>query len=143
MPAGTQETDLRASLLTGRAERSCRISRQKGRNPRSCRNVKPPPAPRTSRTIEELYLTGLRVEQINNPSVNPFDYYREALKRDPDDTRTNTILGINYNKRGMYEQAEEHLRRAIAGSPPNILDPRIPQAYYQLGLALRGTGQAR
>ena len=41
------------------------------------------------------------------------DYYLEALKRDPGDSRCNIMVGINYNRRGMYQQAEQHLRRAV------------------------------
>ncbi|MHC4316769.1 MAG: DUF5107 domain-containing protein, partial [Planctomycetota bacterium] len=75
--------------------------------------VKAPPPPKDIENIEELYLTGLRLEQIHNPRVDPYAYYEEALKRDPGDSRTNTILGINYTKRAMFEQAEQKLRKAI------------------------------
>jgi tetratricopeptide (TPR) repeat protein len=86
-------------------------------------------------------LTGLRVEQINNPRVDPFDYYEEALRRDPNDARTNTIVGISYNRRGMYDKAEEHLRRAVARLSVDYTRPADAGALYHLGVALRAQGK--
>jgi len=103
--------------------------------------VKNPPAPSDIQTVEELYLTGLRVEQIHNPRVNPFDYYEEALRRDPNDTRTNTIVGINYNKRAMYAKAEEHLRRAVTRLSTDYTRPVDTEALFHLGLSLRAQGK--
>jgi len=142
VPAGTQETDLRASLLAsdGRAL----VSYQPQKRPEVSKLppiVTPPPAPKDIEKIEDLYLTGLRLEQIYNPSVDPMDYYREALQRDPNDSRTNTIVGVNYNKRAMYEQAEEHLRRAIKRVSAEYTRPGNAEAYYHLGLALKGQGR--
>jgi len=103
--------------------------------------VKQPPAPKDIETVEELYLTGLRIEQIHNPSLDPFDYYQEALRRDPDDSRTNTIVGINHNQRGQYALAEEHLRRAIRRLSAEYTRPGNTEAYYHLGLALKAQGR--
>jgi len=101
------------------------------------RPVRPPPKPQDIKTTEELYLTGLRVEQIHNPSADPLSYYMEALKRDPGDTRSNIMLGISCNKRGLYAEAEEHLRKAIERLAAEYTRPGNTEAYYQLGLALR------
>ena len=49
--------------------------------------VEPPQTPEEIETVEELYLTGLRIEQFHNPSLEPYSYYEEALKRDPDNFR--------------------------------------------------------
>jgi tetratricopeptide (TPR) repeat protein len=81
------------------------------------------------------------VEQIHNPRVDPCAYYEEALKRDPGDSRTNTILGINYNKRAMFEQAEAKLRKAIERISTQYTRPGNTEAYYQLGLALVAQGK--
>ena len=51
--------------------------------------VQPPRDPKEIETVEELYLTGIRVRQIYNPGVDPAAYFDEALRRDPGDTRTN------------------------------------------------------
>ena len=142
VPAGTEETDLEASLLT--AEGRVLISYQPQKRDEVTdlpEIVKAPPAPKDLGRIEELYLTGLRLEQIHKPSVRPMDYYEEALRRDPDDSRTNTIVGIHYNKRGLYERAEEHLRRAIRRISAEYTRPGNTEAYYHLGLALKGQGR--
>ncbi|MBC8358012.1 MAG: DUF5107 domain-containing protein, partial [Candidatus Aminicenantes bacterium] len=44
--------------------------------------VKPPQPPEKIKTVEELYLAGLRLEQFYNPALEPYPYYEEALKRD-------------------------------------------------------------
>ncbi|MCU0918353.1 MAG: DUF5107 domain-containing protein [Planctomycetes bacterium] len=142
VPAGTKRTDLRAVLLTSTGQTL--LSYQPVdvvSDPNLPETVKPPPAPKDIQTVEELYLTGLRVEQIHNPRVDPFDYYQEALQRDPNDARTNTIVGIIYNRRGLYEKAEEHLRRAAARLSIDYTRPADGGALYHLGVALRAQGQ--
>jgi len=142
VPAGAQETDLKASLLT--ASKDVLISYQpiqRKYDPKLPAVVKAPPAPGEIENIEQLYLTGLRLEQIHNPRLDPYAYYEEALKRDPGDCRTNTILGINYSKRGMFGKAEEHLRRAIERVSAEYTRPGDTEGYYHLGLALKGQGK--
>lgn len=138
VPEGTKATDLRASLVSdsGRELIAYRPV-ERLHDPNLPEVVKNPPAPKDIETIEELYLTGLRIEQIHNPRVNSFDYYEEALRRDPNDARANTIVGINYNKRAMYEKAETHLRRAVARLSAEYTRPGNTEALYHLGVALR------
>lgn len=142
VPEGTRATALKASLLDAGGRTLVSYQPQDRAKPEKLPEVvKAPPAPKDIEKIEDLYLTGLRLEQICNPSVDPFDYYNEALKRDPNDSRTNTIVGANCNKRGMYAQAEEHLRRAIRKLTTDYTRPVNTEAYYQLGLALKGQGK--
>ncbi|MHC4432977.1 MAG: DUF5107 domain-containing protein, partial [Planctomycetota bacterium] len=138
VPAGAKETDLRASLISAANEMliSYRpVDREY--DPDLPEVVKAPPDPQDIEKIEELYLTGLRLEQIHNPRLDPDDYFNEVLRRDPGDSRTNTILGIKYNKRAMYEQAEQLLRKAIERISAEYTRPGNTEAYYHLGLALR------
>jgi len=140
--SGTKETDLKVSLLSSSNE--ALVTYQPiGRKYDSQLPpvVKTPPAPRDIKTIEELYLTGLRLEQIHNPRVDPYAYYEEALKRDPGDSRANTMLGINYNKRGSFKEAELKLRKAIERISAEYTRPGNTEAYYHLGLALRSQGK--
>lgn len=140
--AGTRETDLKASLLT--AAKDVLVAYQpasKKYDPQLPQVVKAPPAPSEIENIEQLYLTGLRLEQIHNPRLDPYAYYEEALKRDPGDCRTNTILGINYSKRGMFTKAEEHLRKAIERVSAEYTRPGNAEAYYYLGLVLKAQGK--
>ncbi|MBN2326819.1 MAG: DUF5107 domain-containing protein [Candidatus Omnitrophica bacterium] len=138
IPEGIEETDLRISLVTEEGQEL--ISYQPVKHEpvdKLPEPVKAPPSPEDIKTIEELYFTGLRVEQIHNPTVDPMIYYEEALKRDPNDSRTNIIAGVNYNKRGLYEKAEEHLLRASERITIDYTRPGNAEALYQLGIALR------
>ena len=142
VPRGAKDTDLKACLLSSSGETL--ISYQlveREYDPELPAVVKTPPAPQDIERIEELYLTGLRLEQIHNPRVNPDDYFEEVLRRDPGDSRTNTILGTKYNKRAMYEQAEQKLRKAIERVSADYTRPGNTEAYYHLGLALEAQGR--
>jgi len=142
VPVGTKETDLKVSLLSSSNETLIAYQPiERKYNPELPQVVKPPPAPKNIESVEELYLTGLRLEQIHNPRVDPYAYYEEALRRDPGDSRTNTILGINYNKRAMFEQAELKLRKAIERISAEYTRPGNTEAYYHLGLALKAQGK--
>jgi tetratricopeptide (TPR) repeat protein len=99
--------------------------------------VKAPPKPDQIKTIEELYLTGMRVQQIYKPSIDPMIYFTEALKRDPDDVRTNTAVGIHYTQQGLFEKAEDHLRRAVTRMTTDYTRPSDTESLYHLGLCLK------
>ncbi|RPJ55046.1 MAG: DUF5107 domain-containing protein [Acidobacteria bacterium] len=141
VPAGIQETDLRVSLVAADGRELIAYQPISRKNPPLPDTAKAPAAPKDIKTNEELYLTGLRVEQIHNPTVDPLQYYLEAVKRDPGDSRSNTALGINYLKRGRYEDAATHLRKAIERISAEYTRPINTEPYYYLGLALRAQGQ--
>lgn len=103
-------------------------------------SLKAPREPKDIKTIEELYLTGLRLNQFYNASLDPIPYYNEALKRDPSDYRVNTQMGILYIKRKMWKQAEEKLRTAVARITGNYTRPKDGEALYYLGLVLNAKG---
>ncbi|MBL7082410.1 MAG: DUF5107 domain-containing protein [Candidatus Aminicenantes bacterium] len=103
--------------------------------------VKPPQPPEKIKTVEELYLAGLRLEQFHNPALEPYPYYEEALKRDPDNSIVNTALAILYLKRGMFKEAEDKLNRALSGITNNYTSPKNGEAYYYLGVVLRAQGK--
>jgi tetratricopeptide (TPR) repeat protein len=73
-----------------------------------------PPAPENISSTDELYITGLHLEQYRHATRCPTLYWREALRRDPDDSRCNNALGAWHLKRGEFALAEKHFRRAIA-----------------------------
>ncbi len=142
IPEGTKESDLEAILYS--SEKDVIISYrpvEKKFNPELPPVVEPPPEAADVKTIEELYLIGRRIQQFYNPTVDPYPYYEEALKRDPGDSRVNTALGIDYSKRAMFAEAEEKLRTAVARISKNYTRPRNCEAYYQLALALRAQGK--
>ena len=71
------------------------------------------PDPKSIDNQEELYFIGMRNLQFHQAHTDPNDYFLEALRRDPDDVRCNTQMGIFYRKAGNYEKAKPYLRRAI------------------------------
>ncbi len=99
--------------------------------------VTPPLEPSEIDSVEELYLTGLRLEEFHSARRDPLSYYEEALRRDPGNSRVNIRLGIYYCKRALFEKAEEHLRAAIERISKNYTNPKDGEAYYYLGIALK------
>lgn len=141
LPRGRMEEELYARLVSSSNQTliSYRPPKQKG-SPMP-EPVKPPLSPEEIESNEELYLAGLRLEQFHNPAFEPYPYYEEALKRDPDDSRVNTALGILDLKRGMFEEAEEKLRRAVRRVTRNYTSPKDGEALYYSGVAFRAQGK--
>lgn len=93
--------------------------------------------PEQIKTNDQLYLTGLHLEQYRHATYSPVDYYEEALRRDPMDYRCNNALGLWYIRKCRFDKAEEYLRRAV-----KVLMKRNPNPYdgepiFNLGLALK------
>ena len=92
-------------------------------------------------TNEELYLTGLHIEQYRHATYLPDPYYLEALKRDPGDIRVNNAYGTLLLRRGLFTEAEKHFRTAIARMTERNPNPYDSEAYVNLGLALLYQGR--
>jgi tetratricopeptide (TPR) repeat protein len=106
----------------------------------------PPPASEPSppagiASNDELYLTGLHLEQYRHATRSPEPYWREALRRDPGDTRANTALGAWHLKRGEFVVAEEHFRTAIGRLTRLNPNPYDGEPLYLLGVVLRHQGR--
>lgn len=93
--------------------------------------------PAEIRTNEQLYLTGLHLEQYRHARWNAKDYYEEALRRDPRDARNNQALGQWYLRRGRFEKAETYLRTAVEVLTTYNPNPYDGEAIYDLGVALK------
>lgn len=141
LPSEIKEEDLQVILLSSLGEEIISYKPVKKESSPMPKPVEPPKSPKEIETVEELYLTGLRLEQFYNPAIEPYPYYEEALRRDPYDYRTNVALAILYCKRGMFKEAEEHLRRALERATKNYTTPKDGEAYYYLGVALRAQGK--
>jgi tetratricopeptide (TPR) repeat protein len=141
LPAGTGENNLTASLRSSDGTELISYSPRPIEKVPMPEPVTPPPAPRDIKTVEQLYLAGLRLVQFHSPARDPYEYFDEALRRDPGDARTNTELGIFYCKRFMYAEAENHLRTALTRLTYNYTRPKDGEAYYYLGLALEAQGK--
>ncbi len=93
-------------------------------------------APEEIATNEELYLTGMHIEQYRHATYRPDPYYLEGLKRDPGDIRINTSYGLLLLRRGLFNESETYFRKAVARSILKNPNPYISEAYYDLGLSL-------
>ncbi len=96
-----------------------------------------PPPPAEIAFQDELFLTGLHLAQYRHATREPADYWREALRRDPGDTRSNTAMADWHLRRGELRDAEDHARRAIARSAIRNPNPADGEPHYILGLVLR------
>lgn len=87
-------------------------------------------------TNEELYLTGLHIEQYRHATYEPDDYYLEGLKRDPGDIRINNAYGRLMLIRGVFDEAERYFRKALERLTWKNPNPYDSEPYYNLGLVL-------
>ncbi|PIF02235.1 MAG: hypothetical protein CR996_01265 [Draconibacterium sp.] len=97
--------------------------------------VKAPPAPEDIKTVEELFITGSRLEQFYKKSK---DYYTEALKRDPENIRVNTALGNQALKNGDYLTARKYFAKATKRLTSDYARPATCEALYLQGITLKG-----
>ena len=97
--------------------------------------------PLETKTIDQLYLTGLHLEQYRHATWSALDYYEEALRRDPLDYRCNNQMGLWYLRRGRFDKAEPYLHTAV-----KVLQKRNPNPYdgepiYNLAQCLKYQGR--
>jgi tetratricopeptide (TPR) repeat protein len=100
-----------------------------------------PPLPAEIASNDELYTTGLHLEQYRHATRSPEPYWREALRRDPLDSLCNNALGRWHLRRGEFAQAEKHFRAAIARLTGRNPNPYDGEPFYNLGLTLRYMGR--
>lgn len=97
--------------------------------------------PKEVRTTEQLYLTGLHLEQYRHATYSPIDYYQEALLRDPEDVRNNNAMGLWLIRKGQFAQAEPYLRQAVKTLTSRNPNPYDGEPLYNLGLSLKYQGK--
>ena len=105
--------------------------------------VEKPRDPESYASNQELYLTGLRIEQFKNATIDPMLYYEEALKRDSLDYLVNNVLGIRAIKEGRYADAENYLRRSLKRVTKNYTSPKDVEAYYYKGVLCHLTNRLK
>jgi tetratricopeptide (TPR) repeat protein len=98
--------------------------------------AKPALAPKEVENNEQLFLTGLHLEQYRHATYSPLDYYREALRRDPGDVRCNNAIGLWLMRKAKFEAAEPYFRAAIKTLTQRNPNPYDGEPYFNLGLCL-------
>lgn len=99
------------------------------------------PAPESIKSLEELYLAALHLEQYRHASFEPAAYYLEGLKRDSSDIRLNNGYGLLLFKRGRIEESILYFEKAIEKQTWKNPNPYNGECYFNLALALEATGQ--
>ena len=98
-------------------------------------------SPQDTKTVDQLYLTGLHLEQYRHATWSALDYYEEALRRDPLDYRCNMQMGLWYLRRARFKKAEPYLQTAV-----KVLKKRNPNPYdgeplFYLGIVSKYLGK--
>lgn len=83
---------------------------------------------------EELFLSGLHLEQYRHATFKAEDYYLEGLKRDEGDSRINNAYGSLLMRRGDFLNAKKHFEKAIERITKRNPNPYNSEPYYNLGL---------
>ena len=97
--------------------------------------------PEQVKTNEQLYLTGLHLEQYRHATWSPVNYYKEGLRRDPNDIRCLNALGLWFIRKGRFDRAEKYLRKAVKLITKRNPNPYDGEPIYNLGLALKYQGK--
>ena len=141
LPRGIVETDLQLRVTTASGAEVIAYQPK----PSAQRKVPPPatepPAPADIASADELFITGLHLDQYRHATRCPTLYWREALRRDPLDSRCNNALGLSHLKRGEFVEAEKYFHQAIERLTRRNANPYDGEPYYNLGLCLRYLGR--
>lgn len=140
LPRGTGDD----VVITLRAEDGSELLRYQPVPPREGKVPSPatePPPPAEIASVDELFITGVHLDQYRHATRRADLYWREALRRDPGDSRCNHALGAWHLRRGEFREAEARLRRAIERLTLRNPNPYDGEVYYTLGLCLRYLGR--
>jgi tetratricopeptide (TPR) repeat protein len=141
LPRGVVETDLQLRVTDSSGQEIISYQpklRSKGEVPTPATE---PPTPEKIASADELFTTGLHLDQYRHATRCPTLYWREALRRDPLDSRCNNALGLWHLKRGEFFTAKKYFNQAIERLTRRNANPYDGEAYYHLGLCLRHLGR--
>ncbi|MEX0326873.1 MAG: DUF5107 domain-containing protein, partial [Puniceicoccaceae bacterium] len=148
VPEGTVEETLSLEILDTDGRSILRYSPEQPAEPPTPEDLdkiaaREPATPKEITSTDELYYTGLHLEQYRHATRCPTDWWKEALRRDPGDARCNLALGRWHLRRGEFQNAEDHLRRSIKRQTALNPNPPDGEALYQLGRTLLFLGREK
>jgi tetratricopeptide (TPR) repeat protein len=133
-----QDLELIVLNANGRELLAIRTEKQERKEAKAALAALPP---KEIQTCEQLYLTGLHLEQYRHATYNATDYYLEALQRDPKDVRNNNAMGLWLFKHGKFKEAEVYFKTAVETQLQFNPNPYDGEPHYNLGLALQYQGK--
>ena len=92
--------------------------------------------PKDISSSEQLFLTGLHIEQYRHATYVAAEYYEEALRREPGDVRNNNAMGLWYLRKAQFAKAENYFYQAIETLTQRNPNPYDSEPYFNLGLCL-------
>ncbi|MBQ7247192.1 MAG: DUF5107 domain-containing protein [Lachnospiraceae bacterium] len=102
---------------------------------------KPVKRPSEYDSVEELYINGLHLEQYKQHNYRAEDYYLEALRRDPQDTRCNTAMARISLRNGNFEDCVRYAQKAEERLLSRNQHSPDVQFLYLKGVALKYLGR--
>lgn len=102
---------------------------------------KEPKKPGLIENPEELFLTGQRIDQFHNPSLDADPYWLEALRRDSLNISANTGMGILNFRKAKYSEAEHYFNKAIQRLTAQYTTPKNVEPFYYLGMTQKSAGR--
>ena len=94
-----------------------------------------PKEPTEIASLEDLYLTGLHLEQYRHATRSPEAYWKEGLEREPENAQLNNAMGLFHMRRGEFDRAETHFLRAARRLTSRNPNPYDGEPFYNLGIA--------
>ena len=138
---GTSFDDLKLSVYDENGRELLSIKTENSNLNKLPEAAKPAFSPDETPTCEQLFLTGLHLEQYRHATYNATDYYSEALRRHPSDVRNNNAMGLWLFRRGKFSDAETYFRTAVETQLQRNPNPYDGEPHYNLGLALQYQGK--
>ncbi len=97
--------------------------------------------PSEMKSVEELYLAGMHLEQYRHATFEPAEYYLEGLRRDASDIRLNNAYGLLLFRRGHIKDSIPYFEKAIAKQNWKNTNPYHGECHFNLGMAYEADHQ--
>ena len=97
------------------------------------------PSAEKLKSVQELYLAGVHVDQYRDPAVYPDAYWLEALRRDPKHIPSLIAMAEYRYRLYDYTAAYDYITKAITNLTYLNAHPESGKAYYICGLILEAT----
>lgn len=138
--AGQNEHELRASISAGGRELVAYSPIILHPMPKPVSYTEPK-EPEQIKNDEELFLSGQRIDQFHNPTLDADPYWEEALRRDSGNVAANTGMGRLCLRNAKYTLAEKYFNKAIERLTAQYTTSKDVEPIYYLGVALKAQGR--